>query len=430
MKPLTILFLFFSTIICSQNSFRKASLLTKDNVKIMGYVKTFGAELPNDLVFKKDLSTNAYEILNTNNFKELKVGNSKFILGKVSFETLNPKMMAQKEHNTKSFNLTEKECLLKVILETDQISLLSYNENNNEYFFIKNGNTFEFLRYKVILANTKKIEIKHYRNQLAKNYAKNVKGKEKIFSKIKYDFNSLKNFFERYAKSNNLSIKKHNYSFDRNFKNIFNLTPKLGYSQLNQSYVADTNSQFFKKTNNSSFAFNAGIDLEYFFNTIEKKSSLVFSYKYYVNTNIEDDFSTDNSNGYSRIDDEFQINTFGLNYRHYFKFGKKNYFYADAGLTFNKTKGNVNFFPLANNPNSLNLNYSPSSQMAFNCSLGCVILDNLYLEINYIPSLNGKLNSEVLFGAPSSGNEGRLIRFEEDNKRDNIFNLSLGYSIF
>lgn len=411
-----LLFALFTLNINAQNSFRKASLTTNDNQKKEGYIKTFGEIIPEEIIFKKNFDSESFERLKTKDFNQLNLGNVGFIRKEVSYEPLEKNMLAKKKNNNNTFNLTTKNLLLKIHLKFENFIFYSFYEKGNEYFFIEHNNKIELLKFKKIIKAKKSVKIKAFRRQLFKNFSSNIVNKSKTIGKLKYSKDNLITFFTLYAKNNNYSFKNYDNIFSRSFKNAFNIIPKIGYSKVN-NLIKNENESYNSGSKKSNL--NFGLDFEYFINSIQKRSSIVFSYTYHLNSKTQSKFALGQGNPEnSTITSEYQRSTYGMNYRHYFKVLKNHYFYLSGGFTLENSKGKIDYLYEPTNAYIAKLEYE-GTNTAFNFGIGYNLYD-FYLEINYVPNLSGDLKA---LSSPSTNGSWSY-------ERNDILNISLGYSIF
>ena len=393
---IVILFIFVGINTFAQNTFKKGYYINNEGIKNEGYFKSFGKNLPDLLPFK--VKANNLEVLQIKkeNIATLNINNLEFIKKNVSVELLDEKMFAKKENNTNVFNLTSESLLLKVLLKFNDFTLYSYRHKNNEYFFLETQGNLEFLKYKKVKKNNRKVDLRKYATQIIERFNIIDLQNQKIIANLKYKEVDLVNFFTEYAKQNKYTYKKYERYLNRDFKDAFNITPKLGYSFNSQS-VKTINNKL--ETSFKENHINYGLDIEFFFNTLFKKSSIIFSYTYYNEIKKDGYFSFVASND-SETFNSLKMNTINLKYRHYFKIHKNQYLYADAGFLLHSSKGKVESIYTPTNAYISNLKYnSDENNLAFSIGLG----------YNYNNS-------------NATSDSWHLDR--------NLLNLTIGYSIF
>ncbi len=408
-----ILFLFVGLNVTSQNTFKKGYFINNKGVKREASFMTFGAYLPDLLSFKgKQNSLEVMQIKKTE-ISELKINNHKFIKKNVSVELLDEKMFAKKENNTIFFNLSSETFLLKALLKFSDFTLYSYHYKNNEYFFIESMNKLEFLKYKKVKKNNRKAEIRKFVEQIIERFDITDSKNQKKIAKLRYKEEDLISFFIEYSKQKKYTYKQYDTYLNRDFKDAFNITPKLGYSFNSQS-VKTINDNFKNSFNENHF--NFGLDIELFFNTLFKKSSIILSYIYYNEVNNEGDFSFATSND-SEVFNTLKMNTINLKYRHYFRTFKNQYLYVDAGFLIHSSNGKVEYIFKPTNAHIADLEYNKNN-LALSLGIG-YNYNNLYLELNYIPKMTGSFDS---FTSNATTDNWQFDR--------SLFNLTIGYSIF
>ncbi len=413
---ISLLIFLFALSINAQNSFRKASLITKDLKKKEGFIKTFGNIIPKEIVFKKNIDSEAFEKLKTEDLNQLNLGDVDFIRKKVSYEPLDKNMHAKKKNNNNTFNLTTKNLLLKIDLKFENFIFYSFYEKGNEYFFIEQNDKIEFLKFKKIIKGKKNVKIKAFRRQLFKKFSSNIVNKSKTIGKLKYTKNNLLTFFSLYAKKNNYPFKNYSDSFSRSITNAFNITPKIGYLKVN-NLIKNEDKSYNSDSQKSNL--NFGLDIEYFINSIQKRSSIIFSYTYHLNSKVQSRFAFGAGNPKnSSITNEYQRSAYEVKYRHYFKILKNQYIYLNGGLTLDNSKGEIEYLYEPTNAYIAKLEYE-GVNVAFNFGIG-YSLYNFHLEMNYVPNLSGDLKTL------SDQATNRLWGYE----RSNMLNISIGYSIF
>jgi hypothetical protein len=388
-------------------------LINNKGVKKESFFMTFGKNLPDLLTFKdKQNFLEVIQIKNTDIF-ELKINNLKFIKKNVSVELLDDKMLAKKENNTTVFNLSSETFLLKELLKFSDYTLYSYQDKNNEYIFIESQGKIEFLKYKKVKKNNKKVGIGKFVSQIRKEFDIIDLKNQKILTQLKYNEDDLVNFFIEYTKQKKQIYNKNDTSVNRDFKDVFNITPKLG-SSFNSQSVKTINDKLKNSLNENNI--NLSLDIEFFFNTLLKKSSIIFSYTHYNEINKEDTFSFSASND-SNIFNYLKMNTISLKYRQYFRIRKNQYIYADAGFLVHSSKGKVESIYTPTNAQISYLKYnSDENNLAFSLDLG---YNNMYLNLSYIPKMTGSFDS---FTSNATSDSWQFNR--------NLLNFTIGYSIF
>lgn len=236
---------------------------------------------------------------------------------------------------------------------------------------------------------------------------------QKILTQLKYNEDDLVNFFIEYTKQKKQIYNKNDTSVNRDFKDVFNITPKLG-SSFNSQSVKTINDKLKNSLNENNI--NLSLDIEFFFNTLLKKSSIIFYYTHYNEINKEDTFSFSASND-SNIFNYLKMNTINLKYRQYFRIRKNQYIYADAGFLVHSSKGKVESIYTPTNAQISDLKYnSDENNLAFSLDLGYY---NMYLNLSYIPKMTGSFDS---FTSNATSDSWQFNR--------NLLNFTIGYSIF
>lgn len=416
MKKITFLLIFISVNAFAQTTFKKGYFITKDNQKNEVYFKAFGEEIPDKIVYKDSLGSDIFMSTLTSNIIELVIPNtSKFLRKKISVELLKKGMKSK--NNSKKFILEEKELLLKVLLETNTIKVLSYlDQENNRYIFIEDKNVLKFLEYKIINFENKKLIIKSYKNYLLKNN-EIISSKQKIdFGKLKYTEKDMVDYFTKYAESNSDSIKVYKGHF-RKLTDILNITPKIGYSTFNHKTINENSSY---NTDFIESQLNVGLDFEYFFNTDIKKSSILFSIQYHLDTKNEGDFafgtrSPINTKTYH----DFSTYNLDLKYRHYFKLKQHHYLFLNLGFGYQKTNGTTDYIFNENNIKIADLDFNnDDNDLYFSLGAG-YNFKNLFLGFDFTPKIKG--NYDAINPTATSGD----WTYERS-----LLNISIGYSIF
>jgi hypothetical protein len=146
---LTFIILFIGLNTIAQSTFKKGYYITNDDKRHDVFFKTFGREVPKKVTYKTTLESSKFDEVSTENIKKLNIKNGvKFIRKKVAIEMLEKGMKSGKNNNFKDFILQEKELLLKVLLEFEKFTLLSYlDDKNNRYIFIKDKNELKLSVY-------------------------------------------------------------------------------------------------------------------------------------------------------------------------------------------------------------------------------------------------------------------------------------------
>jgi len=410
-----ILFLFIGLNTIAQSTFKKGYFINNEDVKKEGFFKTYGTNLPDLLSFKvKQNSLEVIQIKKTN-IAALKINNLEFTKKNVSIELLDEKMFAKKENNTNVFNLSSETLLLKVLLKFKDFTLYSYRYKSNEYFFIESQGKLEFLKYKKVKKNSRKVDIRKYSTQIMERFNIIDSQNQKLLAKLKYKEIDLVSFFTKYAKQKKYTYKKYDPYLNRDFKDAFNIIPKLGYSFNSQSVKTIKDKL---KTSFNENHIDFGLDIEFFFNTLLKKSSIIFSYTHYNEINNEGNFSFVASND-SEVFNSLKMNTINLKYRHYFRILKNQYLYVDAGFLVHSSNGKVESIYTPTNAHISDLEYnSDENNLAFSLGLG-YNYNNMYLELSYIPKMTGSFDS---FTSNATTDSWQFDR--------SLLKLTIGYSIF
>lgn len=409
-QTITLIILFIGLNFYAQTTFKKGYFIAKDGEKQEVHFKAFGSEIPKTIYYKKN---DKYNSIDPENINELFIPEKiKFIRKKVNLELLNKGMKSKITNNSKNFLLVKKELLLKVLLEFNTNKILSYlDENNNRYLFIDDNESIKLLEYKIYTKNKKNFKVNNFRNFLYKKY----KSKDKI-SKLKYTEKGIVNYLKTYSSANNINYKEYE-GFYRDFKDIFNITPKAGVSlieQTNSSYnnVGNYDSNF--KESQISF----GFDFEYFFNTKIKHSSIIASYNYYTKVTNKEKFSFAQQDD-SEINNTMNSSDLQLKFRRYFKITNQQNVYANAGVLLHMSSGETKYDYINTNANIADLRYNNAeNNIAFIFGVGYNI-KNLYLEANYIPKIEGKFDTLNTIATLSNWGYTR-----------NMLSISIGYNLF
>ena len=396
----------------AQSTFREGHFINSEKVKKKGYFMSFGTNIPNEIKFKEQQNSKETILIKRSILSELHIEDTKFIRKDVAIEVLDDNMLAQKENNSIVFRLNSKNVLLTVLLEFNGNTLYSYQDHNNIYFFIETKAGIEFLKYKKIIKNNKQIKVNDYRKQLLGRFKIIDAKNEGIIGGIKYKEDDLVNYFLKYAKQNNFSYTKYNSYEARKFKDAINITPKIGYYFSSQS----TN------TNNNNFAssfqvsqISLGLDVEFFFNTVFKKSSIILSYLHYTEIDNTGVFSFGTPND-SEVINTIKMSDLNLKYRQYFRLFHNQYLYANMGVLIHNTSGKIRYTFIPTNANITDLEYG--SKLTFSLGFG-YNFKNIYLDLNYLPKMSWDLVSS----------NSSATRETWQNSRS-LLNLSIGYSIF
>lgn len=410
-----ILILFIGLNTIAQSTFKKGYFINNEEVKTEGFFMSYGADLPDILSFKLEPTSLEVIQIKKKNIVALKINNLEFIKKKVSVELLDEGMYAKKENNTNVFNLSSETLLLKVLLKFEDFTLYSYRYKNNEYFFIESQGELEFLKYKKVKMNSRKVDIRNYITQILERFNIIDLQNQKTLEKLKYKEVDLVSFFTEYANQKKYTFIKYDRYLNRDFKDAFNITPKLGYSFNSQS-VKTINDKIRTSFNENHIDF--GLDIEFFFNTLLKKSSIIFSYTHYNEINNEGNFSFVALND-SEFFNSLKMNTINLKYRRYFRILKNQYLYVDGGFLLHSSNGKVESIYTPTNAHISDLEYnSDKNNLAFSLGLG-YNYNNMSLELSYIPKMTGSFDS---FTSNATTDSWQFDR--------SLLNLSIGYSIF
>lgn len=415
-KTIFILVVGFYLQSFAQTTFKKGYFINLEGEKKEVYIKAFGAEKPSKIYYQENLNSNKVLEKSTNEILEINVYDIiKFIKKEVSIEFLEKGMKAKTKNNSEIFKTENKNLVLKVLIETEDFSLLSYldEETNDRYFFIESKNQVNLLEYKVIKENTKSKKIKNFRKFIFQNYK--IENSKLNVGKLNYDSNDFKKYFRQYINSLNKNLQQYS-SFERDFKDAFNITPTIGYSFLNQDNINETssfNSTF--KTNH----INIGLDIEYLLNNLEKKSAFVFSINYLINSDNEEDYSFGQGNpNNSTIVNELSLITLDLKYRYYITLKQNNTFFLNAGIGGHFSSGKTTYTFNPTNAFIADLKYNNVNPIHFSLGAG-YNFKKYYLQASYIPKFKGDFDSLT-----SEATNGKW------NYERSLFNISLGYSIF
>lgn len=409
-----VIILFLSFNAQAQNTFKKGYYTNNKGIKKEGFFMTFNGNIPETVIFKENKSSAGIKKVETKDISELKISNLKFSKKNVSLEVLEKKMFSKKVNNSKVFKLQNKTLLLKVLLSFDNFILYSYSGINNEYFFLGTEGEIELLKYKKIRSKKREIEVRDFVRQLIKKFNIIEPTNQKNVARLKYKSSSLVNFFTEFSKQKKYNYFEYSSYLNRDFKDAFNLTPKIGYSFNSQSInTSKGNFETSFKENHVNF----GLDIEYFFNNIKKKSSLVFSYEYHskIDNNGTFNFTVNND---SKTSNNLKINTINFKYRRYFEVFKDQYFFIEGGLLFHSTNGKAEYTYTPTNAKIADLEYNKKNNLAFSIGLGYNYHD-LYLGLNYIPVMSGDFES---FSTNATRDSWEYDR--------SLLNLTIGYSIF
>jgi len=414
-SKLTILSLLLTMITFAQSSFKEGHYIKKNNSKEVGLFRSFGANLPEELEFKEKENSIDTKTVITEELSELKIDDAWYKRKNVLIEYLGENMLASTENNVKTFNLESYPLFLSLLLEFKNLTLYSYTKDSNDYFFIERNGEIKLLEYKTIVLNGRQVKIRNFVDQLIKSLSPlNPELYMKIGS-LKYEEDSLVQFLIDYANQENHDYSVYNPGVSRNLKDAFNITPKIGYSFVSQN--TETGSNDFKTTLNEN-QINFGLDIEYFFNTLQKKSSLIFSYSYYTEINSESDYTFTTPDD-SQILNKFNMNTLNLKYRYYLNLGINQNLYIDGGLLVHSSKGKVEYVFIPTDAFIVDLEYeNANNNISFSIGLG-YNYKSFYLQLNYIPQMSGTFN--IL----SSNAVNDNWQFDR-----NVLNMSFGYSIF
>jgi hypothetical protein len=415
---ITILILFIGLTTFAQSTFKKGYYITNDGVKKEGYFMTFGDNLPNTITFKENLSSTNFIKLEKKNLSKVDLSVAKFVRKDISFEILDKNMLSLKENNTKDFKLTSKKEVLTVLLEFSKHTLYSYKSDINEYYFLESNGNMKPLKFKKITENNKKIDLKEYRKQLLKDFKlKSPENKGKIGG-VKYNKKGFVRYFKMYAIENGISFIEYKSNFNtRDFKDMINISPKVGFSLIEQTNSAYNNVGNYDSTFKGS-QISFGFDLEYFFNTKIKNSSIIFSYNYYTKITNENQFNFAQPLD-SEINNKMKSSDLQLKFRRYFKINNQQFIYLNLGALTHTSIGETKYDYIATNTNIADLKYNnKQNNVALIFGAG-YNLNNIYFEANYMPKIEGKFDSQNSIATLADWGYSR-----------NMFNISISYNIF
>lgn len=413
---ITMIFLFIGLSSIAQSTFKKGYFIDNDGVKKEVFFMSHGKRLPHEIIYKEKQNSLETKLLKKTELSELKVEDIKFLKKEVSVEFLDKNMVAKKENNTTVFKLNSKQLLLRVLLEFNDFTLYSYYHDDNDYFFVETKEGIELLKYKKITKDNKKIQVRDFRKQLLTKFKVIDSKNQGKIGAVKYKERDFVSYFLKYAVENNYSYKKYNSSFvTRDFKDAFNITPKLGYS-LNSQSTKTKNNNFETSFDESQISF--GVDIEYFFNSTVKKSSLILSYTYHNEINSEGKFSFASLND-SDVSNTLKIGSVHFKYRQYFRLLKQQYVFANVGVLSYRSIGKTKYTFIPTGASIANLEYSnDQNEVTFSLGLG-YSYNNVYLELNYIPKMKGIFDS---LHSNATTDDWLYDR--------SLLNFSIGYAIF
>tara|TARA_R110000868_G_scaffold4211_7_gene26502 strand:- start:32156 stop:33406 length:1251 start_codon:yes stop_codon:yes gene_type:complete len=408
-----ILLIGFNAI--AQSTFKEGYFINNAGEKKEGFFMSFGKQIPDVIIFKESQNSLTTNQLEKAELSEIVIGDTKIVKKDVFIEYLDKNMVAKNENNTMIFNLTSQKLLLNVLLEFNDFTLYSWNNNDNEYFFIESKDGIELLKYKKITNNNITTGINDYKKQLLINFELSDSRNQGILGGVKYKESDFTNYFLSYAEQHNYPFEKYNPDNSRDFKDAINITPKLGYSFISQTTKTEDNS-FETSFDESQISF--GLDIELFFNAKFKKSSVILSYMHHNKIDKQGEFSFTQPND-SQVYNTLTMNDIQLKYRQYFKLTYNQYLYVNAGLLGHISKGGTEYAFTQTNAKFADLKYDNNqNNLTFSLGIG-YNFNNIYFELNYIPKI--KANYETLSNVSTSSG----WQYERS-----VINLSLGYAIF
>tara|TARA_R110001606_G_scaffold278896_2_gene427452 strand:+ start:2126 stop:3379 length:1254 start_codon:yes stop_codon:yes gene_type:complete len=417
MKKITSLLLFIAVNTFAQTTFKKGYFITDNDVKKEVFFKAFNDEYPNSFFYKEAFNSDNIEEVLAENVTEVNIYNIlRFVRKDISFEELEKGMISKKENNTMAFSKTKKNVLLKMHIDSENLSLLSYKDKktDNVYLFLEENKVIKLLEYKIIKKNSKNYILKPFRKFLYQNYR--IEGKDQInVGKLRYNEKDLLEYLSSYSASKNIKLKEYKY-FIRDFKDALNINFLVGYSitsQRNLHSFAIYETSF--NTNHLHF----GASLEFFFNTNSKKSSIISSLIYLTNSESDvQNFSFGSGNqNFSLVKNDLNLLSLDFKYRQYFKVRTNHYLYINGGLGLNYSNGNTSY--------SLNTKDDFISDLTYNTANPFFIIgigynvNKLSFDFNYIPKYNGVFDPII-----DNANSGNW----EFNRQ--IINLTLSYELF
>ena len=212
-----------------------------------------------------------------------------------------------------------------------------------------------------------------------------MKAKTKLTLVNKYNEKYFVKNFSLYTQSQNINAKKYK-KYIRDFKDAFDIRTKIGFTLINQSIGTEIRTIY--NIDNNFNSINLGIDFEHFFNTIDKKNSIIFNYQYNPKTIREKGFDFSNFDD-TNVTSNISMNNLSFKYRRYFSLKKDNNLFADIGLNALNLNSNTTYIYKQQNLILADI----TSNQSFNYGVSFVFgydYKKFLLEINYMPKVKIK----------------------------------------
>lgn len=387
MKKLTALFvLFLNTHLFGQINFEKGYFINNNNEKTECFIRNI-AWLYNPTDFEYKLNENdSPKIANINEIKEFNVADS------YAYKRFTVKMDVSSQRvedlkRFKEFNFVEKTVFLKYLVKGENCLYLYETDTYRCFFYTKENNSeAQLLAYKeYIIDGTDLKENNAYKQDLYLAF-RSTKFSENIFQNLKYNTESLTDFFIKYNQTNSTAV-VNNYESKQN-KSIFNYSAFIGFSHTKNRYE-----KFFFDSNGNNLITTGlmpkiGFEMEYIMPFNQKKWAF-FTAPNFQNIKVEKQYELISNNYPAKITSSFNY-TFveiplGVRHYLYLKNGRKLFLNLGVNLNY-KIAGN---YKVALQSLSPDPNHSTAGK-----------IDNIYSSSNNFAGLGlslKKLNLEVRF---------------------------------
>lgn len=322
----------------AQIKFKKGYIITKDGEKINCFIKDKEWSYDPPTYTYKRTKEGTVSTIDTKNIKELKIANRVFVRKLVDIDV--PANGTYSVKLSKETKTVSKELLLERIVNGD-VKLYIYTKNNFKKFFFEKNNKVVQLLYKKYLDDNKIKEDNLFRKQLWNNF-KCEGDKISDFSRVDYTRKELVAILVKYSKCTNLTVEVSKEK-KASFKELVNISPKLGVSLLNTTmkplYLSG---EFTTKINAITISY--GGEIEFFLPLFNKKLSVVGSYLAY---DFDDSLTYTNNgirphlNGTTNID--YQSSNLSIGLRYYFYLKNEDQLFTSLNFSNDQVKGNFNY---------------------------------------------------------------------------------------
>lgn len=312
-KLLFLLITISTTYSFAQITFEKGYYIDNNNNKISCLIKNLDwKNNPKDFEYK--LSENDEPKLATlESVSEFGIDQaSKYIRKTVDIDrSTNNLNNLEKGKNPK---FVEEQLFLKVLIE-GKANLYLYEEGNlKRFFYTLDNSDIEQLVYKIYLTETNKTKRnKHFKQQLW-NSLKCPSIAMNDVDKVKYEKNSLTNFFGRYNLCHDSSFTSYEEKVERDFFNL-TLRPRLNSTSLSINNE-NSNSYNLDFDNKLSFGFGAEVEFILPFNKNKWSITIEPTYQEYKNEKTTD--ASNVSGGKVTADADYNSIEIPIGVKHYF----------------------------------------------------------------------------------------------------------------